>query len=81
MADTVSGTQNTMNEARTPFRFLQVQTMTKREMIDQIRRFNPTAQPDFLADFQEKDLLAYLHQVSEVERERREHKSPEIVPA
>jgi len=81
VADTVPDTQTIMNEARTPFRFLQVQTMTKREMIDQIRRFNPTAQPDFLADFQETDLLAYLHQLSEVERERREHKAPEIVPA
>ncbi len=52
--------------------------MTKREMIDQIRRLNPTAHPDFLADFQEEDLLAYLHQLSEVERERREHESSEM---
>ena len=47
-------------------------------MIDQIRRLNPTAKPDFLADFQEDDLLAYLHQLSEVEREQREQKRPEM---
>ncbi len=47
--------------------------MTKREAIDLIRRINPTAQPDFLADFQQEDLLAYLHQLQEVERDRYMH--------
>lgn len=55
--------------------------MTKREMIDKIRRLNPTAKPDFLADFAEEDLLAYLHQLTEVERERREHNRPEMALA
>jgi hypothetical protein len=54
-----------------------VQTMTKRELIDQIQRFNPTAKPAFLADFEEEELMAYLHQLSEVERERREHQNLE----
>jgi hypothetical protein len=45
--------------------------MSKRDLIDRIRRHNPTAQPEFLASFDEKDLLAYLHQLQEVEREHR----------
>jgi hypothetical protein len=52
--------------------------MTKRELIDHIQRLNPTAKPTFLADFEEEELLAYLHQLSELERERREHQSPEM---
>ncbi len=47
--------------------------MDKREMIEQIRRLNPTAQPDFLSKFTEVDLLAYLHQLQEVAREHRQH--------
>lgn len=46
--------------------------MSKREAIDQIRRFNPSAQAEFLATFQLADLLAYLHQLQELERERRQ---------
>lgn len=46
--------------------------MSKRETIDRIRRLNPTAQPEFLATFQADDLLAYLHQLQELDRERRE---------
>jgi len=46
-------------------------TMSKRDLIDRIRRLNPTAQPAFLASFNEDDLLAYLHQLQEVEREQR----------
>lgn len=46
--------------------------MSKRETIDRIRRLNPTAMPEFLATFQEMDLLAYLHQLQELDRERRE---------
>lgn len=45
-------------------------TMNKREIIDHIRELNTTAQPDFLADFAPEDLLAYLHQLQEVERDR-----------
>ncbi|HSW45806.1 MAG TPA: hypothetical protein VLM89_09565 [Phycisphaerae bacterium] len=47
--------------------------MSKRDMIDRIRRFNPTAQPEFLADFDEPDLLAYLGQLTELEREQARH--------
>ena len=47
--------------------------MSKRETIDRIQHFNPSAQADFLASFEMDDLLAYLHQLQEVERERREH--------
>jgi hypothetical protein len=46
--------------------------MNKRDMIDSIRRINPTAEADFLATFHPTDLLAYLHQLQEVERERQE---------
>jgi hypothetical protein len=44
--------------------------MTKRELIDQIHRLNPTALSEFLADFEEQDLRAYLQQLREVARER-----------
>jgi hypothetical protein len=37
--------------------------MSKRETIDLIRRFNPTARAEFLAAFGQGDLLAYLHQL------------------
>jgi hypothetical protein len=46
--------------------------MSKRESIDRIRCLNPSAQPEFLATFDESDLLAYLHQLQELDRERRE---------
>ncbi len=45
--------------------------MNKRELIDQINRLNPTAQPDFLAGFTETELVAYLQQLRELERDRR----------
>ncbi|HOW70732.1 MAG TPA: hypothetical protein PKY77_09035 [Phycisphaerae bacterium] len=44
--------------------------MTKRELIDQIRMLNPTARSEFLADFEEQDLRAYLQQLRELARER-----------
>ncbi len=50
--------------------------MTKREMVDLIHRLNPTATSEFLARFDEPDLLAYLHQLQELERDRREHPEP-----
>lgn len=34
--------------------------MTKRELIDDIRRLNPTAKPDFLARFADEELSDYL---------------------
>lgn len=45
--------------------------MSKRDLIDQIRRMNPTAQPTFLATFRDEDLLAYLQQLQELELDRR----------
>jgi len=57
--------------------------MTKRELIDRIRRLNPTAPSDFLAGFAEEDLLAYLHQLHEIEHERERPAAiePEMVEA
>ena len=52
--------------------------MRKTEMIDQIRRLNPSAQTEFLASFSEDDLLAYLHQLKEVERARRRNETAEF---
>lgn len=34
--------------------------MTKRQMIDEIRKYNETAMPDFLAQFDEGALKQYL---------------------
>ncbi len=53
--------------------------MTKRELIDQIRRLNPTAQVEFLASFCEEDLMAYLRQLRDLEREH--SRQSERVPA
>ena len=44
--------------------------MNKQDIIEHIRRLNPTAPLEFLAGFEEDDLLAYLHQLQEVECER-----------
>lgn len=54
-----------------PDLFWQEYCMSKREMIDEIRRHNPTAKQDFLAAFQEDDLAAYLRQLFDLERDRR----------
>jgi hypothetical protein len=40
--------------------------MSKREMIDRIMARNPSARPEFLADFSEEELGAYLHQLESV---------------
>ncbi|KPK82864.1 MAG: hypothetical protein AMJ81_09015 [Phycisphaerae bacterium SM23_33] len=37
--------------------------MTKRELIDEIARLNPTASADFLAEFPASDLTAYLERL------------------
>ncbi len=42
-------------------------------MIDRIRRLNPTAHPEFLAKFEEDDLLDYLRQLTELEHEQLRH--------
>ncbi|HDZ22273.1 hypothetical protein LCGC14_0238700 [marine sediment metagenome] len=38
--------------------------MTKRQLIDEIRQTNPSAGPDFLSQFDQTDLLAYLRNLS-----------------
>ena len=55
--------------------------MSKQEIIDHIRRLNPTASAEFLADFDQEDLLAYLHQLRELEREGRPRTRAEPAPA
>lgn len=52
--------------------------MTKQEIIDHIRRFNRTAEFEFLAGFSDEDLLAYLHQLQEVEHEHRRRYGQEL---
>lgn len=37
--------------------------MSKRQLIDQIRELNPTAEPTFLAQFEETDLEQYLNRL------------------
>ena len=39
--------------------------MTKRELIDDIRRYNTTAQPQFLAQFDEESLKQYLEHLEQ----------------
>jgi len=44
--------------------------MTKRQLIDDILRYNPTAQPQFLAQFEDDALKQYLEHL---EQARRKH--------
>lgn len=44
--------------------------MTKRQLIDEIREFNPTAQPGFLSQFQEDALRQYLEHLREARAKR-----------
>lgn len=44
--------------------------MNKRQIIDDIRRYNTTAQPQFLAQFDETALTQYLHHL---EQARQKH--------
>ena len=44
--------------------------MTKRQLIDDIRQYNSTAQPQFLAQFDEESLKQYL---DHLEQARRKH--------
>jgi hypothetical protein len=41
--------------------------MSKREMVDRIMARNPSARPEFLADFSEEELGAYLRQLESVD--------------
>ena len=52
--------------------------MTKREITEQIRRINHSADEEFLDSFTEDELLAYLHQLKEVERDRRHCEALEL---
>ena len=52
--------------------------MNKRQLIDDIRRYNTTAQPHFLAQFDEDSLKQYLEHL---EQARRKHlRNASIVP-
>jgi len=42
--------------------------MNKRQLIDDIRRYNETAQPQFLAQFDEPALKQYLEHLEEARR-------------
>ncbi len=44
--------------------------MNKRELIDDIRRHNATAQPQFLAQFDEEALRQYLEHLEGAKRKR-----------
>jgi hypothetical protein len=41
--------------------------MSKRELIDCIREINKGARPEFLADFSEEELTAYLEHLMELD--------------
>ncbi|UCC98764.1 MAG: hypothetical protein JSW66_02495 [Phycisphaerales bacterium] len=41
--------------------------MTKRELIDYICKINKTARPEFLANFTEEELNAYLEHLMELD--------------
>ncbi len=43
--------------------------MSKRELIDYIREINRSAKPEFLANFSEEDLNAYLEHLMELDLE------------
>ncbi len=43
--------------------------MSKRELIDRICEINKSAKPEFLANFYEEDLSAYLEHLMELEVE------------
>ncbi|HEY8665581.1 MAG TPA: hypothetical protein VIL86_02900 [Tepidisphaeraceae bacterium] len=44
--------------------------MTKRQLIDDIRRFNPTAEPQFLLQFEEGDLKQYLQHLQDAQEKQ-----------
>jgi hypothetical protein len=44
--------------------------MTKRQLIDDIRQFNPTAQPTFLSQFDEASLGQYLEHLRSAQEKR-----------
>ncbi len=44
--------------------------MIKRQLIDEIRRYNPSAQPEFLGQFEEPDLQQYLDNLKDAQTRR-----------
>jgi hypothetical protein len=46
------------------------QAMNKRQIIDDIRRYNPTATPQFLAQFDEAALRQYLEHLEAADQKR-----------
>ena len=47
--------------------------MTKRQLIDDIRQYNSTAQPQFLAQFDEEALKQYLDHLEQARRKHLRH--------
>lgn len=46
--------------------------MSKREIIDRIMEINPSARPEFLADFSQESLSEYLEHLDEIMAEQHE---------
>lgn len=44
--------------------------MSKRQLIDNIRALNPTAEPQFLAQFEESELQEYLEHLQDAQSKR-----------
>jgi len=44
--------------------------MSKRQLIDEIRAFNPTAHPQFLAQFDDEALRQYLDHLKSAQNQR-----------
>ena len=53
--------------------------VSKHEIIDHIRRINTSALPEFLAAFSDEDLLEYLHELQELQREQLHRHSSESI--
>ena len=53
--------------------------MTKRDAIDRIMRRNPSAKPEFLAEFSDQDLHDYLDQLESLD-DRRPPQGPSREP-
>jgi hypothetical protein len=53
--------------------------MSKRQIIDRIMHLNLSATPEFLAQFDESDLLAYLRQLCEVEFEQQQKETEHLM--
>ena len=47
--------------------------MTKRQLIDDIRRYNTTAQPEFLAQFEDAALKQYLEHLEQARAKHLRH--------